>query len=500
MQCFLFADNYTFPLQFNCLPRKKAAVAPNAVPARLNTRINMKSKFHLPNFFRSALILASSLIFLTSQAQLTVTQISASDQPTFSLFLKSDGSLWGMGDNQYGMLGITNTVSLTNRPVQAVIFSNDVTAISAGGSFTLFLRRDGSLWGMGDNDYGQINSTVFHSTNAPQLITNGVTAFAAGYNSTYFIRTNGSLWSMGYNYFGELGDGNYNNTNQPQEIASNGVTAVSAGFEHALFLKSDGSLWAMGNNEEGQLGDDSNKGSVQVTNLPDLIIPSGVSAIAGGYQFSLIIMNDGSLWSCGKNGVGALGQGGEIGTTSNLFAMVVPSGVKAIAAGGETGLFIKNDGSLWGMGGGVGLGLGTLAYTNVPVEILPSNVTAVAAGSAWTMIIKGDGSLWVTGNNGQGQLGDGSYIQTNQFEQIIAGSSLPAGYGQLNGQLLNSGNVRLSYIGLAGTNYALDRTFNLAPANWVPQTTNPAGAGGTLLLTNTPDSATNNFWRIRSVP
>jgi hypothetical protein len=58
----------------------------------------------------------------------------------------------------------------------------------------------------------------------------------------------------------------------------------------------------------------------------------------------------------------------------------------------------------------------------------------------------------------------------------------------------------LSITGTAGANYALDRTFNLAPPNWVPQVTNAAGTGGTLVFTNTPNPATNNFWRIRSVP
>jgi len=39
-----------------------------------------------------------------------------------------------------------------------------------------------------------------------------------------------------------------------------------------------------------------------------------------------------------------------------------------------------------------------------------------------------------------------------------------------------------------------------SPVNWMPQATNPAGAGGILVFTNTPNTATNNFWRARSVP
>jgi hypothetical protein len=34
----------------------------------------------------------------------------------------------------------------------------------------------------------------------------------------------------------------------------------------------------------------------------------------------------------------------------------------------------------------------------------------------------------------------------------------------------------------------------------VPQVSNPAGAGGALVFTNTPNWATKQFWHIRSVP
>jgi len=68
----------------------------------------------------------------------------------------------------------------------------------------------------------------------------------------------------------------------------------------------------------------------------------------------------------------------------------------------------------------------------------------------------------------------------------VAATSGPAGFNQISGQLLTGGNVRLSFVGLAGTNYALDRTYKLSLASWVPQVTNPAGASGLLVFTNTP--------------
>jgi hypothetical protein len=74
------------------------------------------------------------------------------------------------------------------------------------------------------------------------------------------------------------------------------------------------------------------------------------------------------------------------------------------------------------------------------------------------------------------------------------------GYNQIVVQLLSGGNVGLSYMGMAGTNYELDWSASLSPANWVPQVTNAAGAGGILVFTNMPDATINNFWRVRSVP
>ena len=78
---------------------------------------------------------------------------------------------------------------------------------------------------------------------------------------------------------------------------------------------------------------------------------------------------------------------------------------------------------------------------------------------------------------------------------------IPLGYNQITGQLLSGGDMRLSFVGFAGTNYALDRTFNLVPlVNWVPQLTNAADGSGVVIFTNTPNPTTNNFWRIRSAP
>ena len=124
-------------------------------------------------------------------------------------------------------------------------------------------------------------------------------------------------------------------------------------------------------------------------------------------------------------------------------------------------------------------------------------MTKVAAGNQHSLFLKSDGSLRAMGWNQFGQLGDGTYnYNTNRPEQIVVNPS----YNQISIQLLSEGNVSLSFWGTAGMNYALDRSFSLAPPDWVSQVANPAGSFGTLVFTNTPNPTTNNFWRIRSVP
>jgi len=441
----------------------------------------------------------------TGRAQ-PVIKVAAGD--THSLFLKSDGSLWGMGLNSSGQLGDGTTDNgnyYTNLP--EMIVASNVTAIAAENEHSLFLKSDGSLWSMGGNQYGQLGDGTTNNVNLPEMIVaSNVTAIAGGRYFSLFLKSDGSLWAMGANFDGEFGNGTNGDfpnvpdaTNLPEQIVSSNVTAIAAGWYHTLFIKSDGSLWGMGYDLDGELG----VGIFNETNRPVQIVASNVKAVAAGVIFSLFLESDGSLWAMGNNGNGQLGDGTRNPTSSP--EQVVSNSVTAIVAGEYFSLFLKSDGSLWGMGdGGYGqLGDGATNGGNIlsPQQIV-AGVTAMAGGGYHSLFVKSDGSLWAMGWNKYGQLGDGAYGNPPFSgvyipEQIVAG---PPGYNRISAQLLTGGNVSLSYMGLAGTNYVLDQSFTLSPANWVPRLTNSAGVGGVLVFTNTPNPTTNNFWRVRSVP
>ena len=454
------------------------------------------------NLIQIILLCATILQSLTSGAQ-PVTQIAAG--MSYSLFLKSDGSLWGMGYEYYGQLG-DRTYSMESDFPERTVVSN-VTAIATGYWHSLFLKSDGSLWAMGYNNGGQLGDGTYNNkTNRPeQIVASNVTAIAAGYYHSLFLKSDGSLWGMGYNYYGQLGDGTFNSTNRPEQIVASNVTAIAAGYGHSLFIKSDGSLWAMGFNKNpldptqyargsGQLGD----GTYNNTNQPEMIVASNITAIAAGSDHSLFLKSDGSLWAMGWNGTGQLGDGTYNNT--NQPEMIVASNVTAIAAGDQDSLFLESDGSLWAMGddgsGALGDGKYIVTGPNRPEQIVASGVIAIAAGDAHSLFLKSDGSLWGMGFDGFGNLGDGSTTSTNRPKQILG----PYNQIQTTGQLFGGTNMQLNFVGIATNKYALDRSSSLSPANWIPQATNAASSFGPLVFTNTPDLTTNNFWRIRSVP
>ena len=81
---------------------------------------------------------------------------------------------------------------------------------------------------------------------------------------------------------------------------------MAAGEEHSIMLKQDGSVWSKGSNKYGQIGDGSNavlrRRFVQV-------ISSDVRAVAAGFRHSLVVKQDDSVWATGSNIFGELGDG-----------------------------------------------------------------------------------------------------------------------------------------------------------------------------------------------
>ena len=167
-------------------------------------------------------------------------------------------------------------------------------------------------------------------------------------------------------------------------------------------------MWAWGANWSGQLGD----GTSTPSNVPLLLTgPTGVVALAAGGEHSLAVQSDGTVLAWGANFSGQLGDG----TTDERTSPVAVAGltdVVALAAGYAHTLALKSDDGTvlaWGENFSGQLGDGTTngRLTPVPVAGL-TDVVAVAAGDSHSLALKSDGSAWAWGANYSGQLGDGT--------------------------------------------------------------------------------------------
>ena len=102
---------------------------------------------------------------------------------------------------------------------------------------------------------------------------------------------------------------------------SSEVAALALGFEYSMVLKTDGTLWATGRNDRGQLGDGT---ITQKLNFVK-VLSGGVTAVAASYYHSMVVKQDASLWATGRNRYGELGDG-TTNTDRTAFVKVI-SGV-----------------------------------------------------------------------------------------------------------------------------------------------------------------------------
>ncbi len=254
------------------------------------------------------------------------------------------GSVYCWGENSFGQLG-NDTTTNSRVPVQVrgpagAGFLSDVTRIGAGFRHTCAVKTDGTVWCWGRNDFGQLGNgtTSATATRTPVQVRGvGGTGFlttavevVGGESSTCARLTDSTVACWGRNDRGQLGVAGTTRTSPVLVRGAGGsgtltnVASLDTGQKHACVTLTTGSVWCWGWNSDGQLGNntitDSNA-PVQVRGPLNVGTFANATLIGTGYLSTCAARSDYTVWCWGRNANGQLGNGTTTGSRVPVQAM-----------------------------------------------------------------------------------------------------------------------------------------------------------------------------------
>lgn len=332
-------------------------------------------------------------------------------------------SAWSWGANLSGQLGLNDTTARSS-PVQ-IGSASDISFITTGGGSSAYIKTNGTLWMWGSGGSGVLGQGNLTDYSSPvQVGTDTTWAWVAvsALSHTRAIKTDGTLWGWGANNFGQLGLGDTVARSSPVQVGTlTNWSKAAGGNQFSLLLKTDGTIWSTGINSSGQLGlgDTTNRSSpVQIGTGTNW---ASIGAEAGG---GLAITTSGTLWSWGANTSGGLG----LGDTTNRSSPVQVGALTTWATVQNNGdrqccAVIRTDGTLWlwGINSFGALGQGNTTDYSSPVQLGTATNWKYAQASLHTAAATTSGQLWTWGYNSDGQLGSGT--TTNRSSPVQVGAS-----------------------------------------------------------------------------
>ncbi|MFA7764579.1 RCC1 domain-containing protein [Streptomyces sp. NRRL S-448] len=316
---------------------------------------------------------------VTSLFRGDVTEMSAggtSSSDSFVLAL-TDKTVKAWGHNSSGQLG---NGGRTNQTVPLTVPSlGSIKAVAAGGSHALALDDRGQVYSWGDNAYGQLgNNRTGESRTVPDRVQGSFKAkrISAGCDFSLALLENGKVYAWGRGVHGQLGNGSRALSSVPRQVQGlEDVIEIDAGCHHAVALTSDNTLKSWGYNLYGQLGNSSTTSSTVPVAVDWL---EGVTEIEAGAHHNYARTGDSRVFGWGSNQYGQLLEPdaafeANVSRTNRTSPVEIRrlEGIQSLAAGARHGI-------------------------------------AVTAGKVYT---------W--GDNGEGQLGNGTTIARHELVTVL---------------------------------------------------------------------------------
>lgn len=324
------------------------------------------------------------------------------------------GSFFGNGNAHNDVQLSPTSISLPGKVVEVATSNSTQYGLLANGSvYAWGLGGDGELGNGGTADSFTVPVKVHFPTGIKIA---SLPIDAMPYNTGLAIDSTGQPWGWGDNSSGQLCLGNAAKYTTPVKIPLSDVTAMAGAGDHALY-DADGTLYACGGNRDGDLGDGTTSASDEAVAVTAL---SGrhIRDLVASYHDSGALLADGHYFDWGYDGQGQLGDG-SIGVSSSVPVLVhLPLPVTQVVQGGSYSnngqtLVMLSDGSLrsWGDDQSGQLGNGGTETQSSPIEFAPpAGVTyaSLASGASTSYAVSTTGNVYSWGGSFSGQIGDGS--------------------------------------------------------------------------------------------
>lgn len=304
------------------------------------------------------------------------------------------------------------------------------TKVEAGGSFTLALKEDGTVWRSGDLGVPKVGTGQGQYA-VPVKVEelDHVIDISAGGSFAAAIRSDGTLWTAGYSSLGALGGRGREEDSKFVEVKDlYQIKKIEAGAQHVIALKKDGTVWSWGDNTYGQLGDPALKWysatPIQVRSEKGSGYLRNIVEIAAGDNISAALDREGQVWMWGDDAYHFADTVGK----STPYPVPTLTDVKSIAVGARHLLALKNNGTVWSVGVNLRgeLGDGTTIPREMPVQVKSAtlggyltNVVAIDANFLSSAAVKKDGTVWTWGNAENYTLGTSTIGDAWLPQQVI---------------------------------------------------------------------------------
>jgi alpha-tubulin suppressor-like RCC1 family protein len=386
--------------------------------------------------------LTATKVRMADGSDLTDVIAIAAGDDYHALAVKNNHTVWAWGQNYWGQLG-DNTTIKKGTPVQVLragVPLEGIDEVGAGDGFSVALNKtDGTMWAWGLNWANELNNYLLtDSLEAVQTegfdTNNPPVALSCDRDCVLALTADSSVWAWGNNSYGVLGDGtvakpgeawyHYGISVPTRVSALTNIIGIGTGIGSFYAIDNIGRIWEWG--IFAGLGDEPQY---------DAAVPAIVNSDKNGLPFAdikevgasygavatIVLKNDGSVWTCGDNSHGTLGDGTAVSST--LFQQVSGlQNIEHVCASDYFVLALDNIGQVW-FSGTYSYSLAGDPPSTVPSKIQTSsrvdlvNIIALAPGVSHVLALDANHNVWAWGDNSFGQIGDGS--RNNQILDAV---------------------------------------------------------------------------------